>query len=233
MATVENRFKTPGRTTVQFHGTRSILGVVVAIAIVQPARGTSYQYLFDQANYTVMPGKTVDVSVYLQEQDGTIFQENGLIGAGVTVCLDSLPQPMAPALVLQAADVTNVSDFDFVWSKAAVPNSGCADLLLGTFGAVYGSETATGADIYRIPLGKFTFTAGVLPGEVTHIRATDYQTDSEDVIYNHNNDPLSPMALDGLICDATATITTLPEPSAVALLAMGALSVLVFGCRRR
>jgi hypothetical protein len=68
---------------------------------------------------------------------------------------------------------------------------------------------------------------------VTHIRATDYQTDSEDVIYNHNNDPLSPMALDGLICDATATITTLPEPSAVALLAMGALSVLVFGCRRR
>lgn len=205
----------------------------LVVSIAATTRAATYEYAFDQANYTVSPGNTVDVLVYLQETGGSVFKGNGLIGAGVAVRLDDLPRPTSPAKVLTLEDVANVSDFEREWSKHAVPASGYVDLSLWTMDYVYGAETATGSDVYRLLLGKFTFTAGTVPGEVTHIRATDFDTTSDDVVYYYNNDMSNPTALDGVIQDATATITTVPEPRNVVLLATGVAGILACVWRRR
>lgn len=192
----------------------------------------TYEYVFDQTSYTASINGTVDVSVYLQETDGTIFKDTGLINAGVKVRFDDSPVPSSPAKVLTTANITNVSDFDQVWpTSAAVPASGYAGLSLGTFGYVYGTETAT--DVYRIPLGKFTFTAGTVVGQVTHIRATDFSTSLDDTVYYDTS--LNPVALDASIQDATATITATatPEPSSVVLLATALAGVLACFWKQR
>lgn len=210
-----------------------LLLTVVIVSIVGTTHAATYQYGFDQANYTASPGKTVDVLVYLQETGGSVFRDNGLIGAGVAVCFDDLPQPTSPAKVLTLENIANVSDFEQEWSKHAVPASGYADISLWTMDFVYGTEATTGSNVYRLLLGRFTFTAGSVSGEVTHIRATDFDTTSDDVVYYYNHDMSTPIALDGVIQDARATITTVPEPCAIMLLAPGVAGILAYARRRQ
>ena len=52
------------------------------------ARATPiYSYVFDQTNYSIASGGTIDVQVFLQEDDSTggsaFLHDPGLIGAGV------------------------------------------------------------------------------------------------------------------------------------------------------
>jgi hypothetical protein len=200
------------------------LAMTVGLA-ADTAQAASYAYVFDQTGYTVPLGQTVDVLVCLQETDGTVFHDNGLIGSGVKIYFNDPPLPSSPARVLTTAAVANISGFEQVWSKTAVPSSGYAGLSLGTFGYVYGTQS--GANVYRMPLGRFTFTADGVPGEVTHIRATDFAPGLDDTVYYRNNDPLDPVSLDGVIQDATATITvTTPEPGSIVLLGLAVLSLL-------
>jgi hypothetical protein len=199
--------------------------LITAAALVLAARAAhaaSYSYAFDQSNYSVSLGQTVDVLVYLQETGGTVFRDDGLIGSGVKVFFNDPPAPSSPAQVLTDAAVANISGFEQVWSKTAVPASGYAGLSLGTFNYVYGTETSPNE--YRIPLGRFTFTAGSVAGQVTHLRATDFDPTMDDTVYYDQS--LNPVSLDGSIQDATATIMVVPEPSAIMLLILAGLSLL-------
>lgn len=207
----------------------AVANLMTAIILAAGTVRADYGYVFDHANYSVALGATVDVLVYLQETGTSIFRDKGLIGAGVQVRFDDPPQPISPAEVLYVTDVSNVSDFEVEWSKSAVPNLAYADLALGTFGYVYGTEA--GSDVYRVLLGKFTFTAGTVLGEMTHIRATDFSTSTADTIYY--DDESNPVALDGAIYDGTATITTVPEPSAILLLVIAGLSLPGYFWRKR
>ena len=190
----------------------------------------SYSYVFDMSEYEVPLGGTVDVSIYLEETGGTVFRDSGLIGAGVKVRFDNPPVPSNPAKIVTTADVTNISDFELEWAKSAEPEAGYADLLLGTWDYVYGMEVAP--DVYRIPLGRFRFSAGTVLGEVTNIRATDYDPSSGDVVYYDNE--LNPVELDVLLNDATATITVTPEPGTLLLLVIAGLGLLNYAwCRRK
>jgi hypothetical protein len=207
--------------------------LITAAALVlaaNTAQAASYSYGFDQTNYNVSLGQTVDVLVYLQEAGGTVFRDSGLIGSGVKAYFNDPPAPSSPAQVLSDAAVTNISGFEQVWSKTAAPASGYAGLSLGTFNYVYGTETAPNE--YRIPLGRFTFTAGSVAGQVTHLRATDFDLTMDDTVYYDQS--LNPVSLDGVIQDATATISVVPEPSAITLLLIAGLSLLGYlwhGCR--
>ena len=184
---------------------RLILVVAVAFVTSAACGESNYAFVFEKSDYAVNPGGTVDVQVYLQETDGTQLRDIGLVGTGVRICSTDLPQPESPAKVLSDSDVFNVSDFDVVWSKTADPDLGCAGLSLGTFGKVYGLETATGSDIYRVLLGKFTFTAGSIANETTHIRVTDFNPALSDTVLADYTD------LDSVIADGTATITTIAQ----------------------
>lgn len=210
------------------------IGIVLMAAVISVAHDAkaAYRYVFDQSNYTVSPGQTVTVRVSLQETETTVFRDDGLIGTGVQVRFDDPPQPSSPAMILTTADIANLSDFELEWTKEAYPNDGYAGLSLGTFGTAYGVETPAGSDIYHVLLGDFTFTAGALGGEVTHLRATDFNTSTDETIYYRNGDIFDPVALDSLIMDATATITTVPESGTLLLSAIAALCLLGHAWRK-
>jgi hypothetical protein len=200
---------------------KTIWTVPLFFCVVNTSWAATYSYEFDLSSYEVSLGGTVDVSVYLRETGGTVFHGSGLIGAGVKVRFDNPPVPSNPAKIMTTSDVTNISNFELEWSKSAKPESGYADLLLGTWNYVYGIEAAPG--VYRIPLGKFRFSAGTVLGQVTNIRATDYDLSSADVVYYDNE--LNPVELDGLLANATATITVIPEPGTLSLLLIAGLSL--------
>ncbi len=207
-----------------------IWAVPLFFCVANTSWAVSYSYVFDVPSYQVPLGGMVDVSVYLQETGGTVFRDSGLTGAGIKIRFNDPPVPSNPAKIMALADITNISAFELQWSKSAQPQAGYADLLLGTFDYVYGTEVSP--DVYRIPLGKFRFSAGTVLGQVTNIRATDYDLSSGDVVYYDNE--LNPVELDGLFNDATATITTVPEPVAILLSVIAGLSLSGYvWCRRK
>jgi hypothetical protein len=181
-----------------------------------------YQYVFGQDNYPVSPGGTVDVQVYLQETIGQFDTpvlapgSVGLIAAGVRLEAGDPPQPSQPARVLSTFDILENPAFDFPTPSLTGSNAG---LSLGTLlnPTVIGREQSAG--VFRMLLGTFRFTAGSLPGESTPLRATDYDPGFDDVVTGDMR------VLDARpIYDGTATITVVPEPQALTLLAAAALA---------
>lgn len=199
------------------------------LLVARPVQA-AYQYIFDQTNYAANISGTVAVNVYLQETETTVLQQGvgaGLAGAGVKVVFCDPPLPSSPAKVLSSSAIVNTSHFPAVWSKG-VSDGVHGSLLLGAgFDPdtdepvdVYGGETFAGSGIYRALLGTFTFTAGAVASQVTYIRATDYAATSDTITGDL-------MALDDLIADGMATITTVPEPSALRMLGVIALALFV------
>lgn len=204
-----------------------VLILLVSFFFLMGPAHAEYTFVFDEANYTVAPGATVDVYVSLMETSTSNLHDVGMGGAGIKVRWDE-GMPADPAAVLADADVVNVSGFELVWnSSKAHPAEYNADLSLGTFDTVYGEETSPGSGIYAVALCKFIFTGGATPG-ITHIRATDYGTEDDNVLMDFT-------ILDSLIADAQATITTIPEPSTFLLGGIAALALFAFnrGWRRR
>lgn len=173
---------------------------VLAATIAQ----AGYVYVFDRASYLINPGGRVDVIVSLQETDTTVLRDEGLAGAGVAARFDVPPLPSCPARVLTDSDVVNTSDFPKTWDHSACPALGYAKLLLsaGWNSNVYGQETSPGSGVYRVLLGRFTFTAGTASGETTLVSATDYDPFTSDTITGDFE------AIDGLIAGGTIAITT-------------------------
>ena len=212
-----------------------VLGVflLLLITVLNPSTAQSALiYEFDQANYTIAPGGTVNVDVFLtQTAATTLLADEGLRFAGVRVFFDTAPLPMDRAEVVAATDITpnpafNDTDPFFTGQEVVAGQSaGFLDgVALGT-----APVTATGN---RILLGTFTFTGGTIGGEVTNLRATDFSGFAETI------SGVNGTTLDGTIGDGFATITvnstasaTVPEPSGL-LFGLFAVTGLVVRRRR-
>jgi hypothetical protein len=199
------------------------------------AQAALYEFSFNQSNFTVSPGGTVDVPVFLRETvspgEVSLLHDFGLVGAGVKVTFDVPPVPAHPARVLSAADIIPNPAFDLIGDRSVTPGSS-AQLLEGTFLAPAVKAQGSGP-VYDILLGTFRFTAGSEAGEVTHLRAGDF-----DITGNFNVvNTLPPTVLDPLIREGTATITVVlavvPEPAALILTALGGAGLLGYAWRRR
>ena len=166
----------------------------------------TYSFLFDSPSYIAAPGGKQNVSVYLEEVVGSggtsILAPSGvgMVSLGTMVRWDDPPVPASPATVLATSDITPNAAFDQIFA-----NVYSADATLNDFALLnpvaHGTQVASG--VYEILIGTFSFTAGTTSGNVTHIRATAYGG-GENV--NVAGDGVT--ALDSLIADATATITT-------------------------
>lgn len=166
-------------------------------------------YAFDQSNYQVAVNGTIDVQVFLQQfgsiaGDPADLSTDGLTSGSVQLFFNDTP-PSDPAEVLMTSDI--------------LPNPALDDTLLGAeFDLNPGVSAAfvDGVDFTpllgtNILLGTFTFTAGSVAGEVTNLRTSDWRAFDDTVAGNF-------AALDGVIGNTTATITTfssaaVPEPS--------------------
>ena len=166
----------------------------------------TYSFLFDSPTYIAAPGGKRNVGVYLEEvvgSGGTSVLAPagvGMVSLGTMVRWDDPPEPASPATVLATSDITPNAAFDQIRK-----NVYAADATLNDFALLnpvaHGTQVASG--VYEILIGTFALTAGTTSGAVTHIRATAYGG-SEKV--NVTGDGVT--ALDSLIADATATITT-------------------------
>jgi hypothetical protein len=197
--------------------------------------GPQYQYVFDQANYTVAPGGTVPVTVSLRETfnpqtDTPLLAPgtDGLIGGGVLVQVVS-PLPSSPAQVKNTGAIQGNPAFDvaLVPQLPAPGVSNSAGLLELASAPVFGTVISQSAssETVDLPLGTFAFTAGGVLGEVNDLVAMN--TTIDGVTPSANNVTLSGVVLDPLIQPGTATITVagsvVPEPSGLTLLLLAGL----------
>ena len=212
------------------------LATFIAIALTPSITeaGVQYGFHFDQSQYFVAAGSTVNVKVYLRESfdpgDTTLLDTEGLFGGGVRVFFNEAPIPSVPAEVLTLADIIPNGGFDdtVTLKDLVVGTSAGFTSNVGTSPLPVGADV--GATFHQVLLGSFTFTAGLNPGEITHLRATDFDVSLDDFVTNN-----SLTVLDSLIRDSTATIVVdgvqaVPEPSSILIIAA---TCMTFLCYRR
>jgi hypothetical protein len=222
-----------------------ILGLLTALA-GSPARGGPlYQYVFNQSNYTVVPGGMVAVTVSVQETlnpqtDGSLLAPgtDGLIGGGLLVQVVA-PLISSTAQVKSTSAIQGNSAFDVIQlpQLPATGVPGSAGLLELANNPVFGTittQTAT-SETVLLPLGTFIFTAGSVPGEVDDLVAMN--TTIDGITPSANNVTASGIVLDPLLQPGSATITVTstiaPEPSGVTLILIGFVGIAVRRYRAR
>ena len=197
------------------------------VALTAQAQAASYIYEFDQDNYGVLPGQTVDVKVFLTQNDPNPIDltVDGLFSGGVRVIFGD-NAPSDPAVVTSLSDIT--------------PNPAFDDTLLGEELFLEPGQSAAlidGVDDISAPLtgtsillGTFRFTAGDIPSEVTNLRADDVRPDPFTDTLAGDFPTLT--SLDESISPGFATITVIPAPTAAAAGAAGMISLCLFTRRR-
>ncbi|QDV47457.1 hypothetical protein Enr13x_73660 [Stieleria neptunia] len=206
----------------------SLLFLILTI-FVSPTASAGLIFTFDQANYIVQPGATVETQIFLtQTNPDTVLTTDGLFSGGVRVFFNDTP-PTDPATVLSLADIQPSAAFDDLLLGPDLSldpgiSAGFVDSVADPFAPITGNS---------LLLGTLTFTAGNVPGEVTYLRATDFDPFTDDLISGWG------IALDAQITDGFATITTsaitnstVPEPSS-ALIFGFAIACLAFRRFRR
>ena len=200
-----------------------------ALAGIAPARADlSYSFSTDQSSYVVSPNGSVAVQVFLNEfgapSDPFVLADptgDGLFSTGVRL---NYPAGSA-AQVLSVADIAGNPLFD----NAGFGIAADADTSIATAGftqaallnpSVHGTPISGG---YQLYLGTFTFTAGADPGWVD-VAVTRF--DSGDNVITGLG-----ASLDSLIADGAFSIQVVPEPTSLAMCAIG--GVVLWGYARR
>jgi hypothetical protein len=219
----------------------SLLSLLVTIAWGSIASAAyEYKYVFSSNNYLALPGQIVPVEVYLQETvsgGSTPWFTTpglGLFSGGVRVYFDVAPLPTDRAEVLSVANISKNPLFTDPSTTLNLVSGSSAGLIAAVndpFTQLI-QGTPVNATTSRILLGTFNFTAGLIPNEVTNLRASDFDTimpTNQNVVIGS---PFDPIDLDSLIIPATATITVIPEPSSLALLGFGGAALVGWQVRR-
>ena len=201
-----------------------ILTFFIVLLFMSSQAQADIVYQFDATNYSVAPGATVDVEVFIVQTGNTTndpvdLSTDGLESAAVRVFFDGNP-PTDRAEVLSTGNITFNPQFDDIALEQSDVMPGIS---AGLADSIFVSNPVTGTNIL---VGTFTFTAGLVPGEVTNLRATDFGDFDDTIAGDANLTPLDDIIVDGV---ATITVTAIPEPGSMIFAGIG----LVIGLRRR
>jgi hypothetical protein len=173
------------------------------------------QFAFDRPDYSVVPGGTVAVTVFLRETFNPVFGSSllapgtdGLISGGFMIRARSAT-PTRPARVRSTSAIAGNPAFDFaIIPQLPVPafddSAGVVALSSTPVFGEFGSRT-TSWETVLLPLGSFTFTAGFVPGEVTYLTALNTEINMR--MASDTFVTASGRVLDGLLEPGSATIT--------------------------
>ena len=220
---------------------RSILALAAGMALLVPAaHGSVLQFATEDkvTAYNVVPGGTLALKFYLYEtfdaaggETAILDDGEGLFSAGLAVVRVGAV-PGDPAGILALADIVPNAAFNeptpTISPLKALDSAGGASLLENrdiAESAGVGPENPA-ADVRRVLLGTFTFTAGAVAGQTTSFRIADNDAATQDTATWA--DP--PLDLDADIAAFDFAIAVVPEPGALVLLALAALPAIA---RRR
>jgi hypothetical protein len=211
----------------------AVLFTLIGSTLANPARA-DFVWEFDLAGVPttnfIIPtvGGTVDVQIYLKENNGTVLATQGLFGAGVSVSFNS---PSGVAAVLNPSDI-------ILNNGAAAFNDANPVKDLSSTSAGFSEATDFTHFVFpdalnRILFGSFRFTAQSA-GSVT-ITATRFRPPPTDAIVTGQNPGGVP--LDSLVPNNSASIlvvgTATPEPGSLLLASMAGMGLASYGIRRR
>lgn len=184
-----------------------------------------YSFVTDRSIYDALPGDTVPVIVYLQEDSGAsgssaLLAEGGLFSAGIKITpLDPMP-PDAPT-VLDLDDITFAPEFTGGALVTLSPLTLFAlDGLLAPPGPT-GQEITPG--IRRVPIGTFLCTSSGAASATYRVSDFDDHGLSSDTLTWEGTE------LDNLIAPSEFSIRVVPEPGMPLLL----LTLIVPSAMRR
>jgi hypothetical protein len=149
-----------------------VLAVVVgSVLLSSPVHGALFSFSVDQSDYSVLPGHSIQVPVYLQEyvlppDTSFLAAQEGLWTADVLAQRTTLGL-LSPARLTGAS--ANEHDFDDLPATLSVADGQASIYEMATSG-VLGDGTFSGG--HRIELGTFTLTAGTIVGETTTFQVT-------------------------------------------------------------
>lgn len=223
---------------------RWVLALLAAIAFSTGRAEAGFTFAFDQDSYTVSPGGTVDVKVFLRGTDPVstaVLTTDGLVTAGVEVDFqikDLSGQDIpGPSRIVSTADIIPNPLFDapppFLQTALAPDSTFIAAQLSEAADLVSPNVLATGSE--GILLGTFRFTAGN-PGVTTGLVAKDYSLLGQLIsgageILNLNLDSID--AGFATIEVTEAPVNVVPAPSAILLAAIGLSGLGLSGRIRR
>ena len=198
----------------------------------------SYQYTAGGSSYTVSPGQSITVPLYLHEiltgGDTSLIGANGGLYAGGFAVIRSGTVPSSPAaLTAIAGDLTTFSGGFFAPDTMSMTSSFMRGAIAA--GSTYPSPDANGL----ISLGTVTIQGGTIAGQTSSFMVQPYGISNAtvtnlplpfgyDLDSTNNGTTAGPPTYAG----ATAmvyTVTTVPEPVSLAVLGL----VPLLGLRRR
>jgi len=194
----------------------------------------SYEFYFDQANYTVAPGSTVDMDLFLRETSSggsiprlAVGNADGLFAFGVNVDFSSAVGGAASSIVSDADVAIDAIFDDFLANQ--VDDLGTSTDIFGAVQSVNGYENAeTSPGVHEVHLATLTVTGGD-DGSVTDFVIADH-TDTAAAFTNFADF----FVIDDIASygSATVSVVAIPEPATAMLLFSGLAGVGLLRRRR-
>jgi len=217
--------------------------LILAGTVALPVRGSVIQYGTEDlvTSYAPAPGEVLEIAVYVYEtftpgsETAVLDDEGGLLSVGLTISRTSVG-PTDPAGVLASDEIAHNADFNdaYLLDKSVQLSGGVFDSVTLEGARDIAEPTGIAAEVSsagvrRLLLGTFTFTAGSVPNETTAFRIHDNAAAPMNGTVTWD---LPGLALDDQLQPFDFTITTIPEPASLALLALPTC-ILVARRRRR
>lgn len=195
--------------------------VFAALLTSEAQAQLSYEFYFDQANYNVLEGSNVDLDLFLRETatGGStprleVGGDDGLFSYGVNVDFSSATGGAASTIAIDT-DVAIDAIFDDTGSNDVDLLGSSADIFAATTNSNGYENSATSSGIHDVHLATITVTAGDA-GSVTDFVIADHTDTAAAFTAFADFFTIDDIATYG---STTVTVTAIPEPAAVMLLA--------------